>query len=531
MATRKRKQYSIKQYNVSDFDENFNLKPNAKDKVSIKLAENQVCDLILRIQGREYKEDDDNFIPEMFFLYVDNEKRLREMLNKGNYINNKHYIRLGRSASMARNNTIAIIDKEIRMKILDLISLGRYKKIYNNEDMPVTVSKLEAYLGLCFSTTLFINSVPKNICIVGENLYNTTIREHIKTYTDVEDEWGTYKDVVESEFDVDVTLHDGMGVHSPTWGKKVAKELQLSYVPVGYQIRLLPGSKGMTFEFDFKQFYKEKGITHIKDIWGKEWAVDELDCIWSSSLFKLQKYFSSMEEFMQLRSEYYTPLGLNQIGISKWSKPTSEIPTKAKMTYQYLQNLNLSGSDLEYLAKYTKDIIEKVYKGDSRYTLTYLGMIANQEKDDKEVEEYLEDNLMATKVHNAIQSNPDMMIKDPYIKSLLKRQLKKTIDGMKLGRIYVEGANSFICQDPVLFCDIAANLEPKGCLEKGEFYSTGVEGYRATFRSPLIHSSEIGKLNFINNDLTEKWLNRYDNIIILNGFDLTAQKHGGADLK
>jgi hypothetical protein len=506
---RKREFYTIYQIDLNKLDK----QPSEQDK--IRIGENLVLKLINALKGRQYIEGTENFVPELIYVNISNnmkniEEKMREIDTNGFIINGTTYKRLGKSAAMARTGRIAFVDEELKEQLEELMMLG--KKVDE-----AVISKYEAYRGLSFSTCLFSDAVPRKVAIVKE--YETTINEYIKTLRNGK--------VVEGYFDVPVTLWDGMGVHSPEWGRKVAKSLGIPYVPVGYQIRLFPSIKGMSYEFDFKQFYKEKGITTIKDVYGKEWNIEELDAIWNTSMFKFWKYFKpgGWDEFIELREKYYAPLQINKIGIARWVIPTEKADKYSKTSYQYLQNLKLKGSELIDLAHYTKELIEKVYEGDYRYTMAFLGLLANNFDDEEENE----DKMMANKLYTAFAMNPKKIYCDPHFKRFLKNQLQKTITEMKLGKLYIEGRNSFIAQDPIAYLEAAVGLPIKGCLNKGEFYSAGLEGYRATFRSPLIHSSEIGKDLFVNNELTEKWLKRYDNVLVLNCFDLSAQKHGGAD--
>lgn len=522
----KRKQYTIYLFSLQDFAKNgyklyqFDLSDNQK----IKIAENQVCELIYKLTNKQYVDNAENFISELFFVQAKNtkhdKKALQHIAEHGLYVNNVKYVRFARSSSMARRGIISFIREDLYDNMMDLITTSKWRM-----DDEVVISKWEAYCGLAFSTCLFVDVVPERICIVPE--HSKIISDYIKSYDIKQDK------VIEGEYHVKVTLHDGMGVHSPEFGEKVAKALGLKEVPIAYQIRLFPFCKGMTFEFDFRTFYKERGITKIQDRWGKWWDIDELDAIWSETVFKGKSWFSSFDEFVKLRKKYYQPLGLYNLGIAKYSETSEKADKMTKTTYQYLQNLNLNGKDLIEMAGYTKNLLEKVYDGDPIYTKIFLGMLANTHKfeddDEEDGEEEVDERYMVNKVYQAIMLN-DAMLKDPYVKDFLRRQLQKSVKEFKLGRFYVNGRYSFVCQDPVYFLEYAAGLEPIGCLQKGEFYSTGIQGIRATFRSPLIHSSEVGKLNFISNELAEKWLGRYDNIIVVNCDDLTLQKHGGADV-
>lgn len=521
---RKRKQYQINTYKLGDFDSDGVLK-SSKEGVQTGLAENQVTELVQAINKRKYIEDDFNYISELIFLNVEKVRtdkqriKLADVITSGLTINGRRYQRFVRSTSMARTSKIAFIDEEIIHEMEKLISLDKFNKFDE-----VVVSKFEGYMGLSFSTTLFVDAVSKNICIVDDGMFDVIINDKVKGIRDEE--------LIEGNYDVNVNLFDGMGLHCPSWGNEVAKALEIKETPPAYQIRLLPGFKGMSYEIDFKQLYKEKGITHITDKWGREWNVEELDCIWSTSMFKLSSYFDSWNEYMELREKYYTPLGQNVIGISSYSDLEVNPNEKTKMTYQYLQVLSLSRDEIVELADYTKETIERVYKGDIGATMAYLNLIVKQDNLDGEFEEMqdeiLEENMIATKVSTAISCNPDM-INDPYITQFLQRQLQKSINDAKLGRLWVDGRYSYIAQDPIMMLEIIAGLEPKGCLDKCEFYSTGEIGLRAFFRSPLTHSSEVHKANLIENDLTNRWLNRYKNIIVMNGKDITAQKISGSD--
>lgn len=514
MANRKRRQYQIENYSMYDFN---TLNIAERQGQEINIAENQITELIMSIKNRSYDEDGVNFIDGLIFLEVGdkvNKTKLKNLLKEGLYIEDKHYVRFIRSSSMARNGTIAFIQDDLYEDMMKLISLGKIDSFGET-----VISKTESYLGLAFSTTMFINAVPQNICIVDSDKFKTIINDYVKTVRNNE--------VVQGKHDVEVELFDGQGLHSPEWGKRVAKALGLSDRPAGLQIRFLPSIKGMSYEIDFKAFYKEQGITHISDYTGKMWKVSDLDAIWTTSMFKFSKYFQGWEELKELREKYYTPINQNLIGISAWSC-NKDNNTYAKMTYQYLQSLALNSDNLKELSQYTKDLVKDVYSGNYASTMIFLGLLADTNEDDEESID--EETFMATKIHYVLSKNPNML-NDPYIQSFLQRQLAKTIKEMKLGKFYIQGQYSFLCQDPVMMMEMAVDLKAEGSLEKDEFYSTNAEGIYASFRSPLIHSSEVQRMNFVSNEITNRWLSRYKNIIVVNAKDITAQKMGGADLK
>lgn len=411
---RKRRTYTIYQIPIEKINDDY----------KIQIGENLITELIQNIRNRQYKEEEDNFIPELIYIKINNNNdKTKAILEKidinGFTINGIKYKRLGKSPAMTRTGRIAFVDETLKEQLDELIMLGKHV----DKAVP---SKYEAYRGLSFSTCLFSDVVPKNVCIVDE--YKTTINEYVKTVKDGQ--------IIEGNFDVETTLWDGMGVHSPEWGKKVAKSLGIGYTPVGYQIRMFPSIKGMSYEFNFKAFYREKGIKTITDIYGKTWNIDELDVIWNTSMFKFWKYFTSWDEFVELRQKYYKPLNMDKIGIPKWVIPSSRAEKYSKTSYQYLQSLALSGKDIIDLAGYTKELVENVYKGDVDYTLAFLGLISHSQSDDEEETELeINKKILAGKIYTALQINPDLIFHDPHFKSFIKKQLQRTIDEMKLGRL------------------------------------------------------------------------------------------------
>ena len=149
----------------------------------------------------------------------------------------------------------------------------------------------------------------------------------------------------------------------------------------------------------------------------------------------------------------------------------NHINLKARMNFQYLQCLDLinphyvehfenlyDGKNDKYdilnekndgkiisLAKYSTDLIEKIVKGDKFYSLKFLG-----------VEDSEKDKIQGAYLKAALIN--DSMLKDPSIKRLLKNKCQKTIDEMRIGKIYGNGFYHTVVGDLVGYLEYIARI-------------------------------------------------------------------------
>ena len=413
------------------------------------------------------------------------------------------------------------------------------------------ISKYEAQRCLPFSSCTLIHDYMPNIVIIGEYekvLENQLIkyvverkREFIdkdtgkkKTYNAREIEEG-YKDLTISPF-------DGCGCHEYEFMKNVSTQLDLDYEVVGVQVRL-PFVKGYSVYVPFRKILKEWGYEYITDIYGNKHHVDDIDCIWNTSMFKGHKMFkekygsNAWIEYMNTINKYQYKLG-----ISKYSHHIKNLNKYTRMNFQYLQCLDLwnpkyidcfeSKSMLDYdildsnnngkiieLAKYTTSLFEKIIKGDKFYTYKFMGI--NNTEDYEPESKYLEAALVN-----------DVMLKDPAVKQFIYRKLKKAIDEAKVGKIYCSGFYHTGVGDMIGYLQYAVGLEPIGCLKERELYSGNFDnGYVASFRSPLVDSSEVNKIRIAHNEITKKWFGHFkdQDIVMFNMYDISLPQQGGAD--
>ena len=489
---------------------------------------------------------------EMIFLQSPkkNKKSLIKVLKSGFYYNGEKYIRFGKSASQAKQGVTVFIRQKYYDEMLERSQLGiKVKKC--------VISKYEAYRNLILSACEFAEMELPNIVIVDD--FAKTIPNQYIRYVEKEDveyidkktkEKKIYKGkkvVKESYKDIEIEPFDGMGIHTKEIGEKWAKAINLKYIPISYQVRI-PFMKGMSTQAPIKEIYKEWGITEITDMFGYKHKVEDIDCIWTKSMWKGCGIFKdefgneAFNEYMnRLRKYNYC------MGFSKYSHRADHMQLYTKMNFQYLQCLDLwnkkyidyfekrkAGKEVEYydfldennygkvtnIAKYSTDLIEKIMNDDKLYTYKFLGISDTSYTN------------VESKMLKAMLINEDMFY-DSCIKNMLKRQLNKTINQMKYGKVFAKGFYHIVVGDIKGLLEYAAGLEVKGCLKEREMYSAEMEkGKCLSMRSPLVDPSEINKVTMTSNEWIDEYLGYFkgSDVVMINLYDISLPQQGGINI-
>lgn len=472
------------------------------------------------------------------------EEALRHILDAGFTYNNIHYSRFGKSASQAKDGITAFVCDSI------------FNELYNITQMDIkidecVVSKYEAQRCLPFSSCTVIKDYMPNIIIIGEyekTLSNQLIKYVVEREKEFEDketgEKRKYKakEIEEGYTNIKLSPFDGCGCHEKEFMEITSTYSRLDYTPIGAQIRL-PFIKGYSVYVPFRDILKEWGYEYITDIYGNKHHINNIDCIWNTSMFKGHSLFKSKygnnawTEYMNTINKYQFKLG-----ISKYSHHVKHLNKYTRMNFQYLQCLNLwnpkyiecyennemgsydildesNDGKIIKLAKYTTSLFEKIIKGDKFYTYKFMGIT---DTDDYEPEsKYLEAALIN-----------DAMLKDPAVKQFIYRKLKKSIDDAKVGKIYCSGFYHTGVGDMIGYLQYAVGVEPVGCLGERELYSANLDaGDCISFRSPLVDPSEVNKIKIVQNDVLNKWFKHFkdQDIVMFNMYDISAPQQGGAD--
>lgn len=461
---------------------------------------------LLSLYNIENKIDEILFIPEIISLNVKNIKHYEHIIKNGLFVNNKKFVRLMCSAGQARRNNVLLIDSEYEIPL---------KKILNNDraNIEITPAKFNAYFALSSSTALEVST--PYFCVVPD--CEISRREKVEWVTENDNSDDT---IEETERDILFNLFDGQGIISPRMAQVWANDLELDYIPSCFIIRA-NFIKGMVCVIDFMKFSDEIGEHIIKDIYGNDVNIRDMDIILTASQFKLWNAFDSIQDYVKKCEK--NKLGW---GVTRYSPKEENAHTF--LNYQFLQALHLDSKQIESLCDKTVKYFENVMSNQLDYSLLYLlGDMVNKGYD-QNIFDKINDN-----VTKAIILDNDLVY-DPYVQSHIQNSLKKKIKESYIGNILVDGQYTLMVSDPYAFMEYIFGLEPKGLLLKNEHYNSYWYSRRvnkvAGMRSPLTWRSEVDILNLKSNEQTSEWYQYLNNCCIFNVHGLDMALLGGGDL-
>lgn len=426
-------------------------------------------------------------------------------------LNGKKYVMLLGTPGGIKTNTVLFVREDVHNEI--------ERRINNGADfsIPMLPSKLMAYKALTFSSSIPVTFTP-NILVVEdvEVAFNDTV-----TYIKFPDE--EIAPTVENIEDYEVVNNacDGCGLMMPhiaeTWGK----DLGLDYTPSGVVVRN-SWIKGVLTSFDFRAYANYRDDMRgrkVKDVWGKEWDINDVDIIMNRSMFKLSKHYNSLEHYLDNCEK-------NGYGFSVTKFVHKHIENERMLNYQYIQCLDLTDEHIDNLLEgditNIKEIIgdnyEKTILFGKGKDLTERNVWFSKTKDDVHIK--------------ALMINP-LAVEDDFVKEKVKRAIQKRVNLLKTGKINVYGNYQVAIGEPIIQLEAMFRLEPKGILKSKEFYieywrSRGVDRVGA-FRSPMSCKQNAKVMNVSHNEEAIRWYGGINNMIIFNAFDTTMSAMNGED--
>lgn len=448
------------------------------------------------------------FVDDIVNIKVVTKKEYRELGRKGFDLNGKHYVRFMVGSGQMRRNTVTFINEKLFDYMQERLMCGLSGKIKT-----INLAKLSAYFALSFSSVLWVRE--PRVCVIKD--FETVIPNQKLNWINKGEDGNTVTQIYK---DIKLNSADGQGLISPEMAKLWAEDMHLNYVPCSFVVRTA-FVKGNLVPFDFKEYAKEHGVTTIKDRYGTEYNVEDVDVLLSESQFKMAKYYSSWEGYLSYHKAYNL-----KWGVARYNK---EFDDEYVLTnYQYIQVLNLNKEDIDGLISYTTNWIKNICSGNLEYALTYNVGVKNPALS---VDSII--NSCGSTFTKAIIKNPEML-KDGFVQRKIYNSIKESIRQAKIGRIWVKGNYSFMISDPVAQCRSALGLSPDGLLPANHVYGNfwnkrGVSGEVCLLRSPLTHYSEVNVQKLSNTEEMQKWYKYIYSGIIYNIYDISVVKHADSD--
>ena len=448
--------------------------------------------------------DDVQFKSDYLCVIIDREKDYHRAC-KGFSINGMKYQRLLGTNGGVKNETIVFISARHADEIKRRIDNGR------NMEKEMVPAKLEAYKALTCSASIPV-SMPHGVLVVSD-----CETEFLSDIIYLNDE-NSGEPIMEERKQVPVQLNesDGYGLMLPSLAKRWSEELELDYTVSGVNTRF-SWEKGMVFTFDFLDFAEKiAGSYFVKDAWGNDVDIRNVELILTTSMLKLWDSYDSCEDYIRNCLENgYT------FGIAKTCP--KELEQERTLNYQFIQSYDLSDEDIEELIRPTMDEIKEVLYADPVKTVLFLkGAGMN------------EDNIGRTDndFAKALMIEP-RMIDDPYVQNCIYQMIKNRINEAKVGVLKVHGNYSIVCGDPFSLCQHIFGLTVTGLLKSGEIYnaywcSKGIDSI-ACFRAPMTCHNNIRLVHPHRSEDADYWYQHMKTCTLFNSWDTAAHALNGMD--
>lgn len=526
----------MKQYKIRE------IKVNGEQE-EITLAESDAIRIYKIWKRIKDKEVDENLDAIVKVDLPKDEIEAMKLLKGGIIIDDKRYISLATTPGLMKKSGLDYsceyffvdeADKDFINVFYDVISLGKLKEKYNNY---LCINKdIVSRVSLAFSSGDHVHINCKK-AILPEMTY-TYINNYLQF---AENENGKIDlDNLRLEKhhnkEVEHIAMDGSGFMMPVIADKIEKKLNLKYPLSWIGIRELGvASKGLLVKFDFKKYLKEEhGLDKliVKDAWGDDIDLFEVDVIMNESQVKWGKFFKNRDEIEELKKlEKYKPYSklLDGFTITKINKEHPKKYTEAN--YQILSNLNLTPKELDELSKETEDIYNRVINGDIDAIRIMLGDVARENE-----EQVLS---ASTKLHKLLQLDENMK-HTQYSYKTIGNLINKKVNNLAGGGLYLKGNYKVVIKDAFSYIDslIEQKYNKKGqligtiCqrgLKDNTNYVPGENGKRVLARSPLNSATELIKTELVNHELYNKYFDQLSSDICFYPFNDFMMRQSGED--
>lgn len=445
------------------------------------------------------------FKPDYMCLIIDKEKDYYRAC-RGFSINGIQYKRLLGTNGGIKNSTIVFVSERHSEELKRRIDNGR------NPNAELVTAKLEAYKALTCSASTPV-SLPNGVLVVND--CETKFLSDIIYLTDECEGEPIMEERKSQEIEMDAS--DGYGLMLPSLAKKWSEELGLDYIVSGVNTRF-SFEKGMVFTFDFVDFATKiaKGNYIVKDAWGNDVDVRNVELVLTTSMVKLWDSYDSCDDYVScsVKNKY-------TFGIAKTCP--KELENERTLNYQFIQSYDLTDSDIEELIAPTMNEIKDVLGGDWRKTVLFLKGSGLNEDNVGRLEDDIAKAIMIDK----------RMIDDPFIQNTIYQAIRHRINEAKVGVLKVHGNYSIVSGDPYSLCQSMFGLEVTGLLNAGEIYNRYWADNKAEqlacYRAPMTCHNNIRLVRPVDNDMTNYWYRYMKTCTIFNSWDTAASALNGMD--
>ena len=474
----------------------------------------KISNLYEQLYRLQFKQD--------YVTVVMDKKSHYDRANKGFYINGILYKRLICTTNGVKTSSVVYVSENLHDELKKRIENGK------NNEVKLVPAKLGAYEALAASASLPVSwpkdkyaKIPGGIIVVND-CYTKFKTDLINIDTSDKTKEPVVKFAPNEEVINDCS--DGCSMMLPSLSRRWNGELNKDYnnTMSGCNLRCA-WTKGMTFTFDFIKFAEEiVGASEdnqdkyiITDVWGDKRDIRDAELILTESQLKLWNCYSSWED-------YYNKCLENKYTIRVAKTAPHACDDIRQLNYQFIQSLELDDDDIGELIAPTVNEIKDIMGLDPNRSIVYL---CGKGLDDKTVR-------YADPCAKALMIDKET-IKDPYIRSKIKKMINKRIRDAKIGVLDVRGNFQILSGDLYALCENMFGMEPRGLLKAGEIYSkywsdNGVDRVLC-FRAPMSNAHSIVAQNISYSNNAKEWFKYIDTCVVVNAWDSMPMALNGFD--
>lgn len=444
------------------------------------------------------------FKPDYMCLIIDKTKDYYRAC-KGFKINGISYKRLLGTAGGIKNSTIVFVSERLADELR--------RRVENDRDQskPQVAAKLEAYKALTCSASNPV-SWPHGILVVKDVI--TTFKSDITYLTDEFD--GDPLMEARKDEEIELKASDGCGMMLPSLAERWSRELGLDYVMSGCNSRAA-FEKGMTFVFDFVDFAEKVAGTYlVKDAWGNEVDVRNVELVLTTSMLKLWDSYESCAAYEEACHRNHYEFGIPKVC-------PKELENERASNYQFLQSHFMTEADIDELIAPTMNEIRDVLSGDWRKAVLFLKGSGLNEKN---VDNLDDDFIKALMIEPRLQQ-------DPFVQNTIYQLIRNRINQAKIGVLNMHANYSIVSGDLYLLCQSMFGMPLTGLLRAGEIYNQYWMEHGADkllcYRAPMSCHPNIRAVHPAGGDAVRYWFRFIKTGTVFNGWDTASAALNGLD--
>ena len=426
-------------------------------------------------------------------------------------------------ASHSRTQKNLFVDRIIKDKLDDILLCG----IPKNTDYPKP-SKWNAYYALVTTNSQPVST--PNIVVIDD--FEKAVMETVDVIKVTgSGEQKEYQVLPPTEKEIPILPFDGAGLVTPECASRWAEELDCRskrtgrrYIPSCFQFRCLPALKGEAFVFDLKEFAREKGVSKIVDLGGKEWDIftDQIDMVVTKSQFKFwnlylddagkfdcQKWKSAFEEEVHGYKRTFN--------VAKYADAPEDLRNTSLLSYQPLQTIKFTSEEVEQLVSKSVGTYQKI-KSSVEEFLKYCGV--------SDEAEHIKPYYLALQYNHALAN-------DAYVRGKMQDDIKRMRNELLSGKQRIHGHYEVFCPDIYGLAEYALGLEVKGLLPNPWTIYSRYWTERGVSEVDVIRNPHIAMEHRVCQVITsaemQKWYKYQECTIVSSMYDTLALALSGAD--